>query len=45
VVGSFFFRLPPAIAVVLVIGGEGGVARVSTGICIGIPSDWGGRDG
>jgi hypothetical protein len=34
VVGSFFFRLPPAVAVVLVIGGEGGMAGVSTGICM-----------
>jgi hypothetical protein len=39
VVGSFFFRLPPAVAMVLTIGGEGSVARVSTAIYIGIPSD------
>jgi hypothetical protein len=37
-VGSFFFLLPPAVAVVLVSGGEGGVVGVSIGICIGIPS-------
>jgi hypothetical protein len=45
VVGSLFFYLPPTIVVVLEIGGEGGMAGVSTGICIGIPYDWGGRDG
>jgi hypothetical protein len=37
-VGSFFFHLPPTMVVVLEIGGEGGMARVSTRICIGIPS-------
>jgi hypothetical protein len=42
---SFFFCLPLAIAMVLVIRGEGGVSAVSTRIYIGIPSDWGGRDG
>jgi hypothetical protein len=44
-VGSFFFRLPPAVAGVLVSGGVGGMVGVSIGICIGIPSVWGGRDG
>jgi hypothetical protein len=44
-VGFFFFRLPLAIAVVLASGGERGVVRVSTGICIEIPFIWGGRDG
>jgi hypothetical protein len=43
-VGSFFFRLPPTIVVVLESGCEGGVLRVSTGIYIKIPSVWGGRD-
>jgi hypothetical protein len=38
-VGSFLFSMPPNIVVLLVIGGEGGVSRVSTGIYIGIPSD------
>jgi hypothetical protein len=37
--------LPPAVVVVLASGGEGGAVGVSTGICIGIPLDWGGRDG
>jgi hypothetical protein len=37
--GSFVFRLSPAAKMVLAIGGEGGVAEVSTRICIGIPSD------
>jgi hypothetical protein len=45
VVGSFFFHLPPVVVVVLASGGEGGAVRVRTGICIGIPSVWGGRDG
>jgi hypothetical protein len=45
VVGSFFSRLPPAIVMVLVGGGAGGVVGVSIGICIGIPYVWGGRDG
>jgi hypothetical protein len=44
-VGSFFFRLPPAIAGVLTSGGVGGTVGVSMGICIKIPSIWGGRDG
>jgi hypothetical protein len=44
-VGSFFFLLPPTVAVVLASGGEGGAVGVRTGICIGIPSVWGGRDG
>jgi hypothetical protein len=44
-VGSFFFRLPPAIARVLVSGSVGGMVGVSMGICIEIPSIWGGRDG
>jgi hypothetical protein len=26
-------------------GGEGGMVGVSTGICIGMPLVWGGRDG
>jgi hypothetical protein len=45
VVGYLFFRLPLVIVVVSVGGGEGCVVRVSTKICIEIPSDWGGRDG
>jgi hypothetical protein len=45
VVGSFFFRLPLAVAGVLVSGGVGGMVGVSIGICIEIPSIWGGRDG
>jgi hypothetical protein len=44
-VGSFFFHLPPAVAGVLVSGGVGGMVGVSMGICIRIPSVWGGRDG
>jgi hypothetical protein len=43
-VGYSIFRLPPAMAVVLEIGGEGGLVRASTGICIRIPSDQGGKD-
>jgi hypothetical protein len=45
VTGSFFFHMSPAIAVVLVSEGVGGVVGVSMGICIGIPFVWGGRDG
>jgi hypothetical protein len=37
--GSLFFRLSPAMAVVLEIGGEGGVVGACTGIFIRIPSD------
>jgi hypothetical protein len=44
-VGSFFFYLPLAMVVVLASGGEGGSVGVRTGIFIGIPSVWGGRDG
>jgi hypothetical protein len=44
VVGSFFFRLPPAVVVVLVSGGEGGAVGVSIGIYIEIPSSLG-REG
>jgi hypothetical protein len=43
--GPFFFLLPPIVVVVLVSGGEGGVVGVRIGICIGIPSILGGRDG
>jgi hypothetical protein len=43
--GSFFFHLPPTATMVLVTGGVGGVVGVSMGICIEIPSVWGGRDG
>jgi hypothetical protein len=43
-VGSFFFRLPPTVAGVLVSGSVGGMVGVIMGICIGIPSFWGGRD-
>jgi hypothetical protein len=43
--GSFFFHMPLAIAVVLVSGVVGGVVGVSIGICISIPYVWGGRDG
>jgi hypothetical protein len=44
-VGSFFFCLPPAVAIVSASGGEGGVVGFSIGIFIGIPSDSGGKDG
>jgi hypothetical protein len=44
-VGSFLLHIPVAIVMVLVIGGEGGVVGVSTGICMEILFDWGGRDG
>jgi hypothetical protein len=44
-VGSFFFRLPPAVAGVLVSGGVGEMVGVSIGIFIGIPYVLGGRDG
>ena len=44
-VGSFFFRLPPAMAGRLVSGGVEGMVGVRMGIVIGIPSIWGGRDG
>jgi hypothetical protein len=44
-VGSFFFRLPPTMVGRLVSGGVGGMVGVSMGICITIPSIWGGRDG
>jgi hypothetical protein len=37
--GSFFFRLPPAAMMVLVIGGEGGVVGTSIGICTRISSN------
>jgi hypothetical protein len=37
-VGSFFFRLPPAMAGRLVSGGVEGMVGVSMGICMGIPS-------
>ena len=43
--GSFVFLLPPSVVVVLASGGEGGVVGVRIGICIGIPSISGGRDG
>jgi hypothetical protein len=43
--GSFFFRLPPAVAGRVVSGGVEGMVGVSMGIVIGIPSIWGGRDG
>ena len=43
--GSLFFYFPPTVVVVLDIVGEGGMAGVSTGIYIRIPSDCGGRDG
>jgi hypothetical protein len=43
--GSFFFHIPPSVAGELVSGGVGGMVGVSMGICIGIPSVWGGRDG
>jgi hypothetical protein len=36
---------PQAVAGVLVSGGVGGMVGVSIGICIRIPSIWGGRDG
>jgi hypothetical protein len=39
VVGYLFFHLPPAIDLVLVIRGKGGVVKVSIGICIKIPFD------
>ena len=45
VVDSFFFCLPPVVATVLTSGGVGGTVGVSMGICIKIPSIWGGRDG
>jgi hypothetical protein len=45
VVGSFFFLLPPTVAVILESGGEGGAVRVRCGIFIRIPLVWGGRDG
>ena len=45
VVGSFFFRLPPSVVGGLVSGDVGGMVGVSMGICIRIPSVWGGRDG
>jgi hypothetical protein len=45
VVGLFFFCPPLAVVVVLVSGNEDGAVGVSMGICIGIPSIWGGRDG
>ena len=45
VAGSFFFRLPLAVAGVLVSGSVGGMVGVSMGIYIGVPSIWGGRDG
>jgi hypothetical protein len=44
-VGYLFFLLPPTVEVVLASGGEGGLVGVSIGICSGIPSNWGGRDG
>jgi hypothetical protein len=44
-VGSVFFHLPPAIAGVLTSGYVSGTVGVSMGICIGIPSILGGRDG
>jgi hypothetical protein len=42
---SFFFRLPPYVVRGLVSGGLGGMVGGSMGICIGIPSVWGGMDG
>jgi hypothetical protein len=36
--GSLFFCLPPSVAGVPIVRGDGGVARACTGICIGIPS-------
>jgi hypothetical protein len=36
--GSFFLHFPPTMAVVLTVGGGGGVARACIGICIGNPS-------
>jgi hypothetical protein len=44
-VGSFFFRLPLAVARGLVSGGVEGMVGVSMGIVIGMPSMWGARDG
>jgi hypothetical protein len=44
-VGSFFFHLPLSVAGGLVSGGVGGMVGVSMGICISMPSIWGGRDG
>jgi hypothetical protein len=45
VVSSFFFQLPPSEAGGLVSGAVGGMVGVIMGICIRIPSVWGGRDG
>jgi hypothetical protein len=44
-VGSFFFRLPPAVVGRVMSGGVEGMVGVSMGIVIGIPFVWGGRDG
>jgi hypothetical protein len=44
-VGSFFIRLPSAVAGRVVSGGVEGMVGVSMGIVIGIPSIWVGRDG
>jgi hypothetical protein len=43
-VGSFFFRLPPTVAGVLVSGSVGGMVGVIMGRCIEISFVWGGRD-
>ena len=42
-VGSFLFRLPPAVVGRLVSGGVEGMVGVSMGIVIGIHYVWGGK--
>jgi hypothetical protein len=37
-VGLFFFRLPPVVGVLLLVGGGGNVEGAYTRICIGNPS-------
>jgi hypothetical protein len=44
-VGSLLFLHPPTVVVAPASGGRGGAMGVKTGICIGIPFVWGGRDG